>query len=187
MLSVVPKCIFFFSSYIPLYLILFLQYFDFSENVCKQPLLLTLAIIILISFILHVVLLHFLQNHRNIIKTIEIRNVRPLKESNLTYLLSNILPLVAFDFTNRQQITCFLVIFFVLLLMYIKYNLIVYNCINELIGYTNYSAELFSNEKKVRDVVVISKLKFYHQNTYYSVKGIQVDNELWIATQEVIE
>lgn len=187
MLSIIPKSIMFFSSYIPLYTILFIQYFDFSDKIFNQPLLLILAVITISSLVLHIILLNLLNNQPNLVKRIEIRNVRPLKESNLTYLLSNILPLVAFDFTNKQQIACFLVIFFVLLLMYVKYNLIVYNFTNELFGYTNYSAELYSDGEFVRDIVVISKDKFNHQNTYYNIKGIQLDNELWYAIKKIIE
>ena len=42
MLTVISKTIIFISSYIPLYIILFVQYCDFSKNLLKQPLLVTL-------------------------------------------------------------------------------------------------------------------------------------------------
>ena len=107
-----------------------------------------------------------IKRQKNLIKTIEVRNVKKQKESNLTYLLSNIIPLIAFDFTNRQQIASFIIIFLVLLMMYVKYCLIVYNPTTELLGYTNYSAEIHNDDKKISDVVVLSKCKFHHQNPY---------------------
>lgn len=183
MLSVISKTLLFVSSYIPLYIILFIQYVDFSEKLVKQPLLIVLLIIILLSFILLLIFLKYISNTDGIIKTIEIRNIKKLKESNLTYLLSNIIPLIAFDFTNKQQIASFLIIFLVLLAMYVKYNLIVYNPTTELLGYTNYLAELYKNNKKIKEITFLSKCKFAHFNTYNSVKSIELDNELFLITE----
>lgn len=187
MLSIFSKSVLFITSYIPLYIILFVQYFDFSISILKQPLLLTLMIITIISFIMLVLFFGIIRNQKNLIKTIEVRNVRPIKESNLTYLLSNIIPLIAFDFTNRQQIVSFLIIFLVLLMMYVKYCLITYNPTTELLGYTSYSAEVYNGDKKINDIVVLSKCKFYHQNTFYNVKGIQLDNDFWLITRNITE
>lgn len=185
MLTVISTIIFI-SSYIPLYIILFVQYCDFSTNIFKQPLLVTLSIIIILSFFMLIIFFKYISSKNNIIKTVEVRNVKKLKESNLTYLLSNIIPLIAFDFTNKQQIVSFLIIFFVLLLMYVKYSLIAYNPTTELLGYTNYSAELYKNDKKVRDITILSKCKFKHQNTYNNVKSIELDSDLFLVT-EIIE
>ena len=129
------------------------------------------------------IFIRYLSRKRNIVKTVEIRNVKKLKESNLTYLLSNILPLIAFDFTNRQQIVSFLIIFFVLLIFYVKYSLISYNPTTELLGYTTYSAELFKNGNKIKDIAIISKYKFTHPNTFYYVKSIELDNDFYLINQ----
>lgn len=98
MLTVISKTIIFISSYIPLYIILFVQYSDFSKNLLKQPLLVTLLSIIILSSFMLILFIKYISSTNNIIKTIEVRNVKKLKESNLTYLLSNIIPLIAFDF-----------------------------------------------------------------------------------------
>lgn len=98
MLTVISKTIIFISSYIPLYIILFVQYCDFSKNLLKQSLLVTLLSIIILSFFMLILFIKYISSTNNIIKTIEVRNVKKLKESNLTYLLSNIIPLIAFDF-----------------------------------------------------------------------------------------
>lgn len=98
MLTVISKTIIFISSYIPLYIILFVQYCDFSKNLLKQPLLVTLLSIIILSSFMLILFIKYISSTNNIIKTIEVRNVKKLKESNLTYLLSNIIPLIAFDF-----------------------------------------------------------------------------------------
>lgn len=182
MLSVISKTIMFFSSYIPLYIILFVQYIDFSEGLNKQPLLFTLLVIIIMSLVSLLILIVKIPDNKNIVKTVEIRNVKKIKESNLTYLLSNVLPLIAFDFTNKQQIASFLIIFFILLMMYIKYNLIIYNPTMEILGYTNYSAEVYKNDKKVKDVTITSKDKFYHENTFYNCKNIELDNNFLMIT-----
>lgn len=186
MLSVMSKTILFVSSYIPLYIILFVQYYDFSVEFLKQPLLVTLLCIIVLSSVLLVIFLIYISNVKNIIKKTEVRNVKKLKESNLTYLLSNIIPLIAFDFTNRQQIISFLIIFFILLMMYVKYSLIVYNPTIELLHYTNYSAELYKNGDKIREITVLSKCEFSHPNTFYNVKSIELDSDFFLI-KEIIE
>jgi len=91
MLTVISKTIIFISSYIPLYIILFVQYCDFSTNIFKQPLLVTLLIIIVLSFFMLIIFIKYISSKNNIIKTAEVRNVKKLKESNLTYLLSTLL------------------------------------------------------------------------------------------------
>ena len=55
MLTVISKTIIFISSYIPLYIILFVQYCDFSHNLFEQPLLVTLLIIIILSFFMLII------------------------------------------------------------------------------------------------------------------------------------
>lgn len=182
LLSVISKCILFITSYIPLYVILFVQYFDFKDWIWNQPLLSTLLLIIIISLLSLIIFINYIRKQENILRRAEVRNVKKLKESNLTYLLSNIIPLIAFDFTNRQQIISFLIIFLVLLMMYAKYSLIVYNPTTELLGYTNYSADLYVNYKKIREVILLSKCKFPHQNTFYQTKGIELDNDFWMVT-----
>ena len=78
MLSVISKTIMFLSSYIPLYIILFVQYFDFSERLDKQPLLLTLLIIIIVSFILLLFFINYIPTQKRIIKIVEIRSAKKL-------------------------------------------------------------------------------------------------------------
>lgn len=180
LLSIISKCILFITSYIPLYVILFVQYFDFADWIWNQPLLCMLLFIIITSFLSLIIFINYIRKQKNILRRAEVRNVRKLKESNLTYLLSNIIPLIAFDFTNRQQIISFLIIFFILLMMYAKYSLIVYNPTTELLGYTNYSADVYVNDSKTREVILLSKCKFLHQNTFYQTKGVELDNDFWL-------
>lgn len=184
MLSILSKSILFITSYIPLYIILFVQYIDISIPLYKQPLLLTLLVIIIVSQILLIVFLKLMKNQNILIRTLEIKNVKPLKEINLTYLLTNIIPLIAFDFTKMQQIFSFLIIYFVLMMMYVKYSLISYNPATEFLGYTNYSAEIYNDKEKIRDIIILSKERCNHQNTFYNVKGIELDNDLWLITEK---
>lgn len=183
MLTIISKTIIFISSYTILYIILLIQYCDFSKNLFKQPLIVALLTIIILSFFMLNFFVKYISSQEKIIKTREIRNVKKLKESNITYLLSNIIPLIAFDFADIQQIISFLFIFFILLFMYVKYSLITYNPTAEILGYTNYSAELYKNDKKVKDIIILSKYKFTHSNTYYTVKSIELDDDLFFVTK----
>lgn len=67
--------------------------------------------------------------------------------------------------------------------MYVKYSLIAYNPTTELLGYTNYSAELYKNNIKIREITILSKGKFMHPNTYNNVKSIELDNDFFLVTQ----
>lgn len=67
------------------------------------------------------------------------------------------------------------------MMLYVKYNLVMYNPVLELLGYTNYIAKL--GEK---DVYVISKSKFNHSKSANKIKAIWLDSELILVT-EILE
>lgn len=187
MASYLVRVLFFFTSYIPLYIILFIQYCDFETSLVHQPLILTLLIIIVILPLIYILLINYLKNKKSYTKIKEIRNVKPLRETNITYILTNILPLVAFDFQDGKQLVSFLLLYIFLLCMYVKYNLISFNPISELFGYTTYSCSIFENGNKLEDITILSKKPFIHTNTLYKVKAIQLDNKFWFVTEKMEE
>ena len=64
------------------------------------------------------------------------------------------------------------------MMLYVKYNLVMYNPILELLGYTNYIAKVGQ-----KDVYVVSKSKFFHSNSVNKVKAIWLDNEFLLITE----
>lgn len=178
MLNRFLQYILYFTSNLPLFVVLFIQYVDLENNLWQQPLLLTLLIIIIVLIILLIAILSCIKKQKYLVKQLELSNIKPLKEMSLTYIFSNILPLIAFDFSNRQQLISFLLIFLTLMMLYVKYNLVMYNPILELLGYTNYIAKVGQ-----KDVYVVSKSKFFHSNSVNKVKAIWLDNEFLLITE----
>lgn len=175
MLNVISRILFFITSYVPLYVILLVQYYDINEKLINQPLILGLLIITIVAIILFIIFIGFIQKQKHYIKTIEIENISPERELSTTYILTNIVPLIAFDFTNRQQILSFLILYLFLMIMYVKYRQVVYNPIIEIMQYTNYKCTLNGEE-----VTVLSKHKFQHTHTSEKVRAIRLDNDFFI-------
>ena len=181
MLNKFLRYILYLTSNLPLFLVLFIQYVDIETRLDRQPLLLTLLIMMVLLVVLLIGILIKIKKQKYLVKQIELSNIKPMKEMSLTYIFSNILPLVAFDFSNKQQLISFLVIFFILMFLYVKYNLITYNPVLELLGYTNYIAKM--GEKDIYD---ISKSKFIHSYSISKVKVIWLDSEVILVT-EILE
>ena len=73
------------------------------------------------------------------------------------YVLSYVLPLLAFDFTIWYDVLLFLLFFFVLLFLYIRHNRLGANIILEMCGYTYYQCELLNEDNIVINKNVISR------------------------------
>lgn len=75
-------------------------------------------------------------------KRFSIREIREQKAVTADYLLSNVLPLLAFDFTQWIQVLVFLIFFVSLGFLHIRHNYFSTNITLELLGYRFFSVEL---------------------------------------------
>ena len=146
----------FFLSFCPLWIsVLFID----IKNICEgNPNIWTEIIsvsVVLIVTIISLIVLMCELNPRNTSNQQEYRIVSAKEEKTITaeYLLSYILPLLAFDFTVWDEVVLFLVFFLVFAFLSIRHNHFSVNILLELLRYRFYSCEL-ENE----DNVSISKM-----------------------------
>ncbi len=86
-----------------------------------------------------------------------IKSATKQKAVTAEYLLSYILPLFAFDFTQWQEVVLFLLFFVILAFLCLKHHYVYANIVLELRGYTCYDCTLVNVGGNSFDTVVISK------------------------------
>ena len=177
MLNWIVRLFMFLTSYIPLYIILIVQYIDLNKRIIQQPFIIFLLSITAISLVLFEIFLLILSKNKMYISCTNISKVEILKEVNSTYLLTYIMPLIAFDFGKTQDCISFFILFIAIMSMYIKYNMIFLNPVLELFGYTYYSYE---NELGDR-TVLISRNKFNNIHSWYKIKYVNLGQNMFLV------
>lgn len=81
------------------------------------------------------------------------------KTISAEYLLSYILPLFAFDFTQWSQVVLFLIFFITLGFLCIKHNYFSVNIILELVNFKFYKCTLENEDEKKTEQIVLSHRK----------------------------
>ena len=152
----------FITSFLPLWLSISLielfSIFD-SNNQYKTTEYIVLASIIVVNLLcliyLNKKIAWFIKNQKSPSRKI----VAATKEKSITteYLLSCILPLFAFDFTNWQQVILFLVFFATLSFLCLRNNNVYSNIYLELKKYNFYTCEIVNKDNIKSNVLVISK------------------------------
>lgn len=178
MLSWIVRLFMFLTSYIPLYIVLIVQYVDLKKTVLEQPFIMVLSSLTLISLVVFELVLYLLSKSRTYIACTNVSKVEMLKEVNSTYLLTYIMPLIAFDFGKTQDCISFLILFVSIMIMYIKYNMVFLNPVLEAFRYTYYTVE---NEYGDR-IILISEKKFNDVHSNYKIKYVNLGQNLYLVT-----
>lgn len=89
--------------------------------------------------------------------TLTIQEVKESKTITAEFLLSYILPLFAFDFTQWDEVVKFLIFFIIFGYLCIRHNIFSVNIILELMHYRMYDCSLMNADGKEVDRTVISK------------------------------
>lgn len=183
MLNCLVRFFMFLTSYIPLYVILMVQYMNFDTNIKQQPFILILLILTFLSLLAFEFGLFILNKNKSYITCTNISKVEILKEVNSTYLLTYIMPLIAFDFSKTQDCISFLILFIAIMAMYIKYNMIFLNPVLEIFGYTYYSYENELGDK----IVLISRSKFNNIHSWYKIKYVNLGQNMFLVVNAEME
>ena len=89
--------------------------------------------------------------------TLTIQDANESKTITAEYLLSYILPLFAFDFTQWDEVVKFLIFFLIFGFLCIRHNNFSVNIILEIMHYRMYDCNLMNTDGKAVDRIVISK------------------------------
>ena len=159
-MSFITSFALFFLSLTPLWIsIIFIDAKSIWENISNLYTEMISIGCILIGLIFSIIIVKYyfsktpnIKKNRYILKT-----VKEEKIMTAEYILSYVLPLLAFDFTVWYDVVLFLLFFFVLLILYIRHNRLGANIVLEIFGYTYYQCELINDDKILINKNIISR------------------------------
>ena len=150
----------FFLSFLPLWIsisfIEIINLLDETENVWTEKIVL---LVLLVSFVISLIVLMATLKNKNSDTNEEYTLVSAKRDKTISveFLLSYILPLFAFDFTQWKEVVLFMIFFFILGWLTIKYNRFNVNIILEFLQYHVFECVIKNADLKEIDIKVISK------------------------------
>lgn len=158
MSKLVSSCLYF-TSFFPLWIsILFIDIkslFENTENLWTERI--SISVILIAGLISLVVLpFAFATNSKEGSTKFMIKDAVDDKTITSEYLLSYILPLLAFDFTKWDQVVLFLVFFATLGFLCISHNRFSVNILLEMLNYKIYTCELEDEDRNAVQRKIIS-------------------------------
>lgn len=149
----------YFTSFLPLWVsVLFLDIkscIEYQDHLWTERISITVIVVLsLVSLI--VIMFYFKANSKNVSTEYVIKSVSEDKTITAEYLLSYILPLFAFDFTQWSQVVLFLNFFITLGFLCVRHNYFSVNLMLELINYKVYSCKLENEDRVTIECKVIS-------------------------------
>lgn len=174
-MSLLMRCSAFYASYIPLYIMLGIKYFKWYKFTYTNLFIIILwsaSIVSIIYLLLYIKFKFKRQKH-----SYYVTNIKKSPNGYTEYILTVILPLLAFDFNKIEQIICFIFIWIALGYLYVKYNQIKYN-IFDFLGYTLFSCDLYSIEENLNG----DTTRKYYANEVFALSRDKLrnyDNELF--------
>lgn len=186
----------FVSSFSPLWFsILILDLFKFNikniDTLKDSPLEIQLTIYVMVAFIvISISLIPFCWfNSKHETTSYTLKNSTKEKSITTEYLLSYILPLISFDFSEISNLILFLIYMFLLAFLCIKNDNVYINVILEFMGYSMYSCEVSYknslNEEISKDIIIISKSNLVQVNNQnYIIKIFEFDGTIGINSKK---
>lgn len=151
----------FYLSFVPLWLsVLFMDLNSIrSSNSCLYTEYISIACILIFTLISVFILLNKIRNSNNYINSTVHTLLQVEEEKTITaeFLLSYILPLFAFNFTQWDGVVLFLIYFVVLGFLCIKHNYFSVNIVLEFANYRFYKCELLNGDGEKTSQTVISR------------------------------
>lgn len=154
----------FFMSFLPLWFsIILIDVISIckSNSVLLVETISIIVILVLIAISIFILRLTLDIKNRNGIQKYYLIKVEEKKSISAEFLLSYVLPLFAFDFTQWDGVVLFLIFFLFLAFFSIKYNYFSVNIYLECIGYSFYKCELLNEEDSIKILQnIVSRKKF---------------------------
>lgn len=171
----------YFLSFIPLWLtVLFIDMKSMLEGTENNYTEIISVIIILICTLFSLIILFakfYFTNDERYIYTI--KKAKESKTISAEFLLSYILPLFAFDFTQWDEVVKFLIFFSVFGYLCIRHNSFSVNIVLEIMHYRIYECTLLNGDNKDVEKTVISK-KVLTMNKGNEIEIIILNNEFYL-------
>lgn len=192
------KSILFLSSYTPLFLILLLKvtsqlidnyheanlYLISTENVLVANCfsILVLVILVLIIIIPNIVLSLILKDTKttNNPKLVKVKSVNKMNHIYMEYLVSYIIPFLAFDFSNIFDMSALILLVITIGIIYINSDMLYININFNIRGYNLYN--IIDIEDK--EYIILSKKRHIKKNTLLQLRDISSTQERFVLDVE---
>lgn len=176
MLTGMYKILLFVSSFLPLYVILIVKFYEFDKTIKYNMVnhggtFLVFLILIVISVL---TFLYFLFCELN--SEVKIGEVENMSSEILTYFITYVIPLTTLEEHNLNMIIINLILFFVIGVFYVNGNQIYLNILFTLFGFNIYQDE----DKKI----IISKKSADKINNRSSVNVKRVGNKIYVINKK---
>lgn len=148
----------YFTSFTPLWLaILYIDIKSILKNISNCEIEKISIVFIIVLFVIALIVLNIeLRMTNNESMKYKLISAKENKTMISDYLLSYVLPLFAFDFTEFDSIVIFLIFYFTLGFLCIRHNYFGANIILEIMGYRFYDCKIESVDKKKYFQTIIS-------------------------------
>lgn len=150
----------YFTSYAPLWLsIAFLDVLSIINNNQNITTEIISLIVIVLSSLLSIIIipLHLFKFNDDTKQDMTLVCANEKKSITVEYLLTYILPLIAFDFTVWYQVVLFLLFYTIIGFLFIRHKYFSANIMLDILGYNFYDCELKNNDNISINKTVISR------------------------------
>ena len=171
----------YFLSFIPLWIIvLFVNVKSLLEGADHKCTEVMSIVLVLIGIVLSIVVQRFELGIRDDSPNkFTVLEAKECKTMTTDYLITNILPLIAFDFTCWDEVFKFLLFFILIGYLCVRHNIFSVNIIMEMMNYKQYDCKLMNDDDVEIDRKVISKNELtMKKGNWISVR--QINNEYYI-------
>lgn len=176
MLTKSYKSLLFISSFLPLYVILIVKFYEFDKSVAYNVInhkwiFLILLILIIISI---VIFLYFLMCEMN--TEINVSQIENMNSEILTYFITYIIPLTTLEESNINYIIINLILFFVIGVFYVNSNQFYLNILFTIFGFNLY--------KDDQNNIILSRKSADKINNQNSVKVKLIGRKIYIINKK---
>lgn len=105
--------------------------------------------------------------------------VKECKTMTTDYLIANVLPLIAFDFTQWDEVLKFMIVFLLMGYLCVRHNIFSVNIFMELMNYKQYDCRLINEDRIEIDMKVISRNALTMEKGN-SIGVRQINNEYYL-------
>lgn len=148
------KLILFICSYLPLFIILLINYW--SDNLTTNIILFFVLIISFFSWCILIYLLNDINNANG--ELYEVVEIYDESEISLNYLFTYIIPFLSMQYDSWKNLLSIGIVLFITLIIYVNSNLLYMNPMLNLSGYHILKAVLKRNDK-IYNYILITKTK----------------------------
>lgn len=176
MVTKLYKTLLFISSFLPLYIILIVKFYEFDKSIIVNIVEHKWTFIILLSLIMLSILifLYFLFCELN--SEVAVGQVENMNSEILTYFITYIVPLTTLEESNINFIIINILLFFVIGVFYVNSNQFYLNILFTLFGFNLY--------KDDKSNIILSKKSADKINNQETVKVKRLGNKIYLINKK---